>query len=250
MIAAMEKAEMKMGDPIPMIDVHAHILPGVDDGSRSMEETMQLLKLAAAQGITAVIATPHYSRRREMKGLKELADQVCQEVHRWNPDFQVYLGQETYYHEELVDRLRSGQGYTLAGTRYVLVEFDTGVSYQNLFRGIRKLAGAGYVPVLAHMERYACLREPGRLEDLSGCGCLFQMNYESLEGHWFSGEVRWCRKQVLDGQIQLLGTDMHRTDYRPPEIRKALEWLRRQLPEDRFADLVYRNASRILKEKE
>lgn len=235
-----------MEERAPIIDVHAHILPGIDDGSRSMEETLQLIQLSAEQGVTAIIATPHYSRRRENRGLRELAEEVRQQVRRWNPEFQIYLGQETYYHEELVERLRGGQGYTLADTRYVLVEFDTGTSYQNLYRGLRKLTGAGYVPVLAHMERYGCLREPGRVEELAGSGCWLQMNYESLVGHWFSREVRWCRKQVQDGWIHLLGTDMHRMDFRPPELAKAMEWMRGQLPQDRIADLTYRNASRIL----
>lgn len=230
----------------PIIDVHAHILPGVDDGSRDMKETIQLLKKAAEQGITAVVATPHYSRRREMPGLRQLAEEVRQEVRQWNPEFQIYLGQETYYHEELPERLNQGQGICLADTRYVLVEFDTGVSYQTLLRGIRRLTSAGYVPVLAHIERYGCLREKGRLTDLSGCGCWLQMNYESLEGPWLSPEVRWCRKQVQDGRIQLLGTDMHRMDFRPPEITKALEWMHKHLPQEQIADLTYRNAQRVL----
>lgn len=229
-----------------IIDVHAHVLPGVDDGSRDMEESCGILEEAVRQGVTAVIATPHYSRHRDNKGVVELTRQLEMEIQKTHPRFRIYPGQETYYHEELPERIQNGFGYTMAGSRYVLVEFDPGVPYQKLFRGLRKLAGAGYVPVLAHMERYGCLREEKNLRDLLGCGCLLQMNYESLQGPWFREKVRWCRKQVLEGRIHLLGTDMHRMDFRPPRITEAFQWLDGHISAEGIERMTWTNPMRII----
>ena len=142
-----------------LIDIHAHILPGVDDGSRGMEESETMLSMAYRQGIRRIIATPHYSRRRGSGGLAELADRLNARAQAIYGDFEILPGHETYYYEGLAEALKSGQALTLAGSRYVLVEFDPGVSYRQLYQGVRKLIMARYVPVLAHVERYLCLRD-------------------------------------------------------------------------------------------
>lgn len=232
-----------------LIDIHAHILPGVDDGSRSMEESIKLLELVSEQGVQAVIATPHYSRRRGTDGLIELAEELQNKIREKLPDFSVYPGQETYYHEGLVENLRAGKALTMAGSRYVLVEFDPGAAYSKLHQGIRGLLQAGYVPVLAHMERYLCLRQKENLEDLTGSGCLFQMNYESLAGSLLDREIRWCRRQVSLGKIQFLGTDMHRTDYRPPELKAALRWLERHVDQELLKAMCFENPMHMIRDE-
>lgn len=233
-------------NPSNIIDVHAHILPGIDDGARDMDESIRLILSAVEQGVDAIIATPHSSRRREIHGLGELTEQLQQKARMVRPDFSVYLGQETMYHEELVQRLRQGQALTMAGSRYVLTEFDPGVSWQMLFRGLRELTGAGYVPVLAHMERYVCLRKDNRVKELISCGCRMQMNYESLTGRWYQAEPRWCRRQILEDHIHLMGTDMHRMDFRPPEITPAYQWLLSHAGSERTARLTRINPLHIL----
>lgn len=224
-----------------IIDMHAHVLPSVDDGARDLGESCRMLQAAAEQGVTAVIATPHYSRRGNNQRSRESFEQLQQELTNIMPKFQLYLGQETYYHEELPQRIREGFGFTMAGSRYVLVEFDPGESYNTIFRGIRRLVQAGYQPVLAHMERYIALRQTAHLSDLEGSGCLFQLNYESLTGSILSGETRWCRKQVLEGRIHMLGTDMHRMDYRPPQIDEAWKWMGKHLSPEEIRRITHDN---------
>ncbi len=232
-----------------IIDVHAHILPGVDDGSRDMEESLRLLDMAYREGVRAVIATPHYSRRGRNQGYEEIAAELEERFCREHPDFRIWVGQETYYHEELAQRLRQGLGHTMAGSRYVLVEYDTGVSFQTLCRGQRQLMDAGYIPVLAHLERYGCLYEKGRVEELIRQGSKMQMNYESLTGGFFDRQLRWCRRQVLEGHIHLLGSDMHRLDFRPPEITGALLWLEKHTEAGARDLLVRKNAERIIRDE-
>lgn len=232
-----------------MIDVHAHVLPGVDDGARNSEESYRLLRFAVSQGFEAVIVTPHYSRRNRAEDLTELTEQVQKEIRKDYPDFRLYSGQELYYHEELPQRLKAKEACTLAGSHYALTEFEPDVSYEKLFRGIRALMFAGYWPVLAHMERYGCLRREEYFQELEEIGCIFQMNYESLKGSWFSPEVRWCRRQVQLGRIHLLGTDMHRMDYRPPDIAGAVRWLEKSVGEELFTAMVRENPLHIIKDE-
>ena len=213
-----------------------------------MKESIKMLLLAASQGVEGVIATPHYSRRRIVHNLDQLAKELERRIRRFYPDFFVCPGQETYYHDGLTERLREGAAFTMAGSRYVLVEFDPAVSYEKMFQGIRRILNSGYVPILAHMERYLCLRISG-VDDLLSCGCALQMNYESLDGHWFSSEVRWCRSQVENGNIHLLGTDMHRLSHRPPQIDGAWKWLETHINPEDVKRMTYQNPVRII-EKE
>lgn len=232
-----------------MIDIHAHILPGVDDGARSMEEACELVKMLVDAGFTSIIATPHYSRRRGTEGYDTVFRELKEKLQIECPEFRLYLGHETYYHEELAERLKEGNAYTLAGSRYVLVEFDNGVSFQTIRRAIRRLITTGYLPILAHMERYHCLREKKYLDEVLSSGCYLQMNYESLEGHWFQSEVRWCRNLVKEGHIDFLGTDVHRVDYRPPKIEKAMDWLEKHVDEGLLRRITCDNAKCVIQNK-
>ena len=99
-----------------IIDIHAHILPGVDDGARDMEESVRMLQEAAEQGITGVIATPHDSRRRVPSGYPALLAELQERIQDRCPGFTLWLGQETCYHEGLAERLKAGQAFTMAGS--------------------------------------------------------------------------------------------------------------------------------------
>lgn len=228
-----------------IIDVHAHILPGVDDGSRTVEESLQMLKQAAEQGIRGVVATPHYSRHKTPLEYQQKLEKLKALAQEQVPGFEFWLGQETYYHDDLLAALRNGQAMTYANGRYVLIEFSPDVAYSRMFQGLRNISAAGFLPVVAHVERYACLRRKG-MEELKAIGCLLQMNYDSLKGLPFDSEVRWCRAQIRKKQIDLLGTDMHRTDYRPPEIQKAIKWLERSISPEYLEQLTWSNPRRLI----
>ena len=231
-----------------IIDIHAHILPGVDDGARDLEESLKMGGMAAAQGVTGIIATPHGPGRKDLGTLEKRFCPLRDEVRKRWPDIWIALGQELLYQEELAELLKRGHALTLAGSRYVLVEFSPSVTYRELERGLRKVAFAGYWPVLAHMERYGCLRDEQHLRDLCECGYWLQMNYGSLEGPWFKADVRWCRRQVEEGRIQVLGSDMHRMDWRAPRIERALNWLEGSVNPELLEAMIWKNPINIIKE--
>lgn len=233
-----------------IIDVHTHILPGIDDGARDWEECRSMLREAYNQGIRHITATPHYSRKGLHPGIYKLAARLQEEAQSIAPDFETGLGQETYFHEELIEHLKQGRALTLEGSRFVLVEFSPRISGAGLYQAARKMIASGYIPVIAHVERYPCLRNGRQMEGLIQCGCMLQMNYSSLEkrGIW-DQEVRWCRRQVLDGRIHLLATDMHRMDYKNPNLKESMEWLEKRVGRFEFKALVYRNGEKILQKR-
>ena len=148
-----------MTDQLEMIDIHAHILPGIDDGARNWEETGHLLEAAWAQGVRHIIATPHFSRKTDMEQLRQLKAGVRELAHRKGLELEISLGQELRYFEELPLYLEQGRALTLAESRYALVEFKPGDGFQTIRRAVRELVQSGFIPVLAHAERYLCLRE-------------------------------------------------------------------------------------------
>lgn len=235
-----------------MIDLHAHILPQVDDGSDSMEETMRMIAMAYEQGFRRIIATPHYradGTNKSIEELTEILDQVRETAGNRFPGLSLGLGQEVQYFEGIVEALSRQEILTIAGSRYILVEFSYGASWNTVYRGVRKLLAAGYCPVIAHVERYAELRKEGRLEQLAGAGGILQMNFSSLTGKIWNSSVRWCRKQVLGGRIHVLSTDCHNSVSRKPDVREAMTWLQKSCSAGQIQEMTSRNAENMLKEK-
>lgn len=234
----------------PIIDVHSHILPGIDDGARRMWETRELIKQAYGQGIRTIIATPHYHRGKhyiDPDGILELARKVQREADQLFPDLNIYAGQELIYFNGIFDAVAAGKTVPMAGSNCLLMEFQTDVSYEIVYQAVRQMSLMRYRPVLAHIERYQCLRVPGRIEELRKSGAYLQMNFGSLTGGIrHVRENLWCRRMVQEGNIQFLGTDMHRVDFRPPEIGKAVEWIYKKCGEEEAEHIMRRNPLEIL----
>ncbi len=232
------------------IDIHCHVLPGVDDGAKDERESMELLRLDKEEGAYAAIATPHYSMQfcnddpealRKLYG--HLAGRIKEEA---GGGFQLFLGQELFYGEDTLKWLRQGRLLTMAGSDYVLVEFLPSASYAEIYRAARELAG-NYVMILAHAERYQALRKPGRAEELIEAGVRIQLNLRSIGAAWYRDTARWCRKMLLNGNVHFLGTDMHNVSERPPKAKEAMRWMERHLEEDYLAELCYVNAEKLLR---
>ena len=230
-------------------DIHCHILPGVDDGSQTMEESLETIDTAVSQGIRHFLVTPHFHPGRYMvyadtvrMTLGKLA-RACIESGR---DVTFFPGQECYYFSGLKDLLRRGEVLTLAGSRYVLLEFDPTVPFAYMKQAFRDLQSAGYRIVLAHFERYKCLSEPGRLKELKQEGILLQLNYDMLleKGGILHRNI-W-RRYVQDGTVDLLGSDCHGTHFRPIRAGEALRWLESSVDRQTINRILHRNVNRIL----
>ncbi len=230
-------------------DIHSHILPGVDDGSPDMETTLQMLRQAMEQNIGTMIATPHYNiggKNLPVEELIRIKDQVQDEAQKMNKDFKLYLGNELFYSESILDALKSGAALTLAGSRYVLVEFGYNEDYKKLYSGMGNLVNAGYLPILAHIERYKCLRrKTDLLEELIELGCCLQMNSSSLLGNLFT-DAGYHRQLVDRRLIQFIGSDCHDSEVRVPKMKAVAEMFRKKKKITLINLLLRENPSKIL----
>ena len=232
------------------IDIHCHVLPKVDDGAKSLQESIRMLKIGYRQGIRAVVATPHYSHRFSQEtpeSIKILCRQLELKARKEvGPDFRIYPGQEIYYSEDTLGMLKRNQLLTIGGSDYILIEFMPNVPYSLLYRAVRELTMEGYHPILAHIERYGVLREKGRVEELIKAGAYMQMNYRRIGGRWYEETTRWCRKMLREGSIHFLATDMHNTKNRAPETLEAETWMEKHLEKSYVEEISWKNAENLL----
>lgn len=209
-------------------DMHCHILPGLDDGCQSMEETLQTLREAEKQQIRCMIVTPHYHPGRYMVPASEVLrtlNDVRRQCERRRLNIMLYPGQECYYYSGLVEQLNAGNVLTLAGSRYVLTEFEPDCLFAYLSGGLRDLRENGYIPILAHFERYECLRRREHLDTLKEQGFLLQMNYDMLRQKDGLFRKNPWRVMVKSGMVDFLGSDCHGMDFRPLHLTDAYKWL-------------------------
>ena len=144
--------------------------------------------------------------------------------------------------------LKNGELLTMAGSHYVLVEFMINMGYSDIFRAVRNLLARNYWPILAHAERYPAVRDSDRLEELIDMGAYIQLNYRSIDGSWFNDTARWCRRQLRHGNVHFLGTDMHNTGSRSPEVLPAEKWMEGHLDPEYVKELFWENPLRILED--
>lgn len=236
-----------------MVDIHNHILPGVDDGSKNMEQTIQMLQIAYKEGIDCIIATPHYKINRQNADIEELKGKlllVRDEAKKINENFDIKLGNEIYYSNTIFEHLNEGKALTLAGTRYVLVEFSTTESYQNIKQGLHQLLMNGYLPILAHVERYDCLfHNYEGIYKLIGLGAYMQMNISSTNGKIWNKNTRFCRKLIKYGLVHLLATDTHSDTERSPTMKKGISILQKKFKKATVNRLLLENPAKLLQNK-
>ena len=166
-----------------MIDFHSHILPGIDDGSKNLEQSIAMVNEAKKVGFTKIISTSHYMENYyecNEKNRKELLEQVQKNVN----GIELCLGNEIYITNNIIELLQNGQASSINGTKYVLFEFPLITTRpMNDKEVIYRLVENGYIPIIAHPERYPFIQEnPDYLFELEEMGALFQANYGSIIG--------------------------------------------------------------------
>ena len=167
-----------------MIDIHAHILPGVDDGPRNLAESMELIEQAAKEGITDIIATPHadnphYDVSRNV--VLEKIELLNTEMEKNNLSMNIHPGQEIRIGENTIEKLTNEELLTLANSKYVLIELPTGGIPAYTVQIIQGILNLDKVPIIAHPERNRAIAEkPSRLLKLINHGALAQITAGSL----------------------------------------------------------------------
>lgn len=236
-----------------LTDFHSHILPGVDDGPSTVEEAAAMLKSAYRQGVTAMIATPHYEAGRyELPvGIVRKQFEVLKlAVKSLLPGMELYLGSEIYFNQKVPELLRADRLLTISGSSYVLVEFSPEDDFSYLRRSMNDLILAGAVPVLAHAERYRCLTDSIRYtQELVDMGVCIQVNAGSVIGESGRRSMKYGKALMKRQLVHFIGSDCHGLKHRPPNMEKCFRYICRKYGAD-YAYLLCRdNADRVLNDE-
>lgn len=230
------------------IDIHTHILPGVDDGAHSMEDALAMAQMAVESGVHTVVATPHSSREPRFASLVESRVRAfqyrlrCEEI-----PLRVLPGMEIFATEATPALLAEGALLPLNGTRYALVEFafeEDPAFIEEILHGIRAVR---FVPVVAHPERYACVADDPRLAaDWRRDGCLIQVNKGSLLGR-FGEEIRDTAVRLLrENVVTAIASDAHSPVMRTTEMASAARYLKETFSPAIERALLFENPRRLL----
>lgn len=232
-------------------DIHTHLIPYVDDGAKDVETTRKMLRIAYEDGIRTIIATPHFIVGRSCKKEKllERFQILVEEANKISSEFKIYLGNELYYSSGIVEQLQSGEAFTMADSKYILVEFSVAETFRKMKEGIQDLMMSGYRPILAHIERYQCLRELDNVRELAEAGCYLQVNASSFLGNIFDKRARYCKKLITSGYVHLVGSDCHNIDERKPMISKSYQYLSKFMNRDTLDEIFYHNPQKIIENK-
>lgn len=232
-----------------MIDIHNHILPGIDDGCRSLEESLELARLAVKEGIHDIIATPHHANGRyqnEAEKVRQATAQLNTALAGEGIELRIHTGQEIRVYKELLDDLNAGKLLTLAGSRYMLLEFSSSRVPEGIEDLLHELNLAGITAIIAHPERNMELAgNLPRLADLIDRGALAQMTTHSLNG-LFGRKIQsismdMCRSNL----IHFLSSDAHHPKERPFFLQAAATHIMKKLGGETYS-YYKENAHRVL----
>lgn len=233
-----------------LIDLHCHIIPGVDDGARDDEQTLRMLRTASADGIGTIVATPHAGHTDRTQIESGLA-RVNRIVHDAGVDVRVLPGCEVRIGADLVPRVHSGELLTINGTSYLLLELYLAHSWAMdiVELVVDRLQSADIWPVLAHVERYPTVqRDLSSIDGLLRRGVPMQVNALSLAGYHGPAAQETAERLAKAGNLHLLATDAHNEGRRAPKLTAAYGRLA-ELVGSEAADEIKRNAWKVLNNK-
>jgi len=197
-----------------MTDVHSHILFNVDDGSSSIEESIELLMKLKKIGFNNIILTPHYIENTEyncenVEKLEKL-NLLKQEIRNKKIDINIYLGNEIFINNNIVNNIENNKIYSMNNGKYLLIELPFHNQILNLEDTLYELIYQGYKIIIAHPERYSYFQENYELVDsLKEEGVLFQANYASILGYYGKPAMNLLKYMLKNKYIDFLGTDIH-----------------------------------------
>lgn len=232
-----------------MIDLHCHILPGLDDGSESLEESLEMAALAADQGIRHIAATPHCitGSAREVRSCVAMLQELLQEE---RIPVQIYPGMEIFGTYDTARLLREKKLLTINDSRYVLIEFSFHTDGEEETEILHSVLSAGYTPLVAHPERYDYIsRRPELINLWKQMGCLFQVNRGSLLGRYGLHAKQMSMELVRRGFATVVATDAHSPTVRTPRIRDVYELLCMEFSADTADVLMRHNPHKIVTDK-
>jgi protein-tyrosine phosphatase len=234
-----------------MIDLHCHILPQVDDGSGSLEESMRMVDVAYNDGIRQIIATPHRNHPVDFKyqgNIEDAFQVLASEVKKQYPDMQLFLGSELYITNDYIDILDNRPyDFTINGSKYVLIEFDVSASFSFIQDAIHELKVRGFIPILAHVEYYETLFDnPDRINILIDEGVAIQVTSSNLTGKNGKKMQTFVKGLISIGLVDFVSSDAHKSTFRRPLLKDAYNLTVGCVGEDEAKRIFYDNQQAVI----
>lgn len=233
-----------------MIDFHSHILPNIDDGASDEQEALNIIKEAKEAGFTKIISTSHYIEKyyeTPEKQRTEVLQEILKKTERKQNLQNLYLGSEIYITDKIIELIKQGKASTINNTKYVLIELPMNIKSLHAKDIIFHLMENGYIPVIAHPERYLYVQKDiNYVQELAQMGALFQANYGSLIGLYGSKAKKTVKKLLKKDLIQFMGSDVHRENRIYPQIPLILKKLKKIVTDEKIQEITELNAQKVL----
>ena len=238
----------------PTIDIHCHIMPGVDDGSPDMATSLEMLRIADNNGITHLILTPHHKPMHHNVSPEHnvaYRKQIQEAAKAEGIKAKLFSGNEIYYSDETMEELLQGKICSLAGSDYVLVEFHPTNPYKAIQNAMYRVQAAGFIPIIAHVERYSdIVSNPARVRDLIEMGCYIQVNASSIMGKYGLGISHFTKKLLKDELVHFIASDAHDTGRRAPQLLDCRNYVERKFGEDYALQLFFTNPANVIRNEQ
>lgn len=237
-----------------MIDMHSHIIPGVDDGSNNVEETFNMIKEAKEVGFTDVFLTSHFLTHYYEPDAKELAfwkEKLQEILNNKNIDLKLHLGMEIYISNKMEELIKEKKIITLNNSRYMLIELPLSTTINYLDYVLYFLQTISIIPIIAHPERYKCVQEnPSLVESYIDKGALIQCNYGSIVGLYGNKAKQVLKTLLKQNQVHFLGSDCHKQKSIYLLIPEAVKKIKKIIGEKKFYTISTENPKKILNNEE
>ena len=236
-----------------MIDIHTHILPGLDDGAKDINESINILKELISQGVQEVIATPHiisgvYDNNKKI--IEDKIKELNSEIANQKLQIKIHKGAELYCEPNLVEKTKREE-LNLAGSKYILIESDMQRFPDNFEDILFQFQLAGYIPILAHAERFTpFMNDFNYLIDIVNRGILIQINSGSLFGDYGDNVKKLAHKLLQTGCVHFIASDVHGLNTRPIMLKDVYKFLSDNFNEDLAKLLLVENPKRIILNQE
>mgnify|MGYP002624491030 CR=1 FL=1 len=231
-----------------MTDIHCHLLPYVDDGAHTIEEAEKLLEMEAAQGVTHICLTPHLR-----KGMFEMPDEgIVKQFERLKPiaaekGIRLSLSREYHWDGLTYEKLKA-RAVMPIGKNVMLTEFSAEHSGEQMLSAAKEIRRRRYIPLIAHVERYEATDDE-MVRALRSCGALIQINADAVLGHDGRYARRLVWKLLTDGLVDVIASDAHSTDERPPRLAECYGRIAKKLGEEPARKMMHRSPMKLIRGK-
>ena len=236
-----------------MIDLHNHILPELDDGSRSIEETIEMGKIAESEGISKIIITTHHRKPEYIIDKNDILKKIeftNELFKKENINIEIFPGMEVFIDRDIPVKLKNNELLSLNNSSYLLIEFPMREKIDYIDDVLHEVRVQGYKPIIAHPERYLeVIKNPNYVKKLIEEGCFIQINASSLTGYFGKESKETAEILVKHNMVHLMGTDAHSSRSRAPRIKEAVE-LMKQIENESYAEKIMSNASKVFNNQE